>query len=145
MDYKTGSTYAYEDMEDDPLGAGTHLQLPVYALTVRNQLGGKCEIQAAYWFATARGGFEMKAVALTNILEERFREVISVIASNIEAGIFPGNPGSGAEGYNNCTYCDYRRVCPADPTIIWERKSQNPELTKYSRLAVVTIGEEETE
>jgi len=145
LDYKTGSTYAYEDMKDDPLGAGKHLQLPVYALTVRNQLGGKCEIQAAYWFATARGGFEMKAVALTNILEERFREAIGIIASSIEAGIFPSNPGSGGEGHNNCTYCDYRRVCPADPTTVWEMKSQNPELAQYTRLAVVTVGEEETE
>jgi len=56
---------------------------------------------------------------------------VHLIVSGIEGGIFPANPGSGGEGYNNCAYCDYRRICPTDVDIAWERKSQNPELAAY--------------
>jgi len=145
LDYKTGGTYAYKDMKDDPLGAGKHLQLPVYALAVRSHFGDKCEIKAAYWLVTAKGNFELKAVALTDTLESRFHEVIDLIVSSIGAGIFLGNPGSGSEDYNNCTYCDYRRICPSDPATAWEKKSQNPELEQYIRLAVGPAGGEEAE
>ena len=131
VDYKTGSSYQYRDMKDDPLGAGKHLQLPVYALAIRSRFGEKCEIRAAYWFITARGGFETKGVTLSEPLERGFRDVVRLIASGIEGGLFPANPGSGGEGYNNCAHCDYRRVCPADVDMAWERKSQSPELAGY--------------
>jgi CRISPR/Cas system-associated exonuclease Cas4 (RecB family) len=131
VDYKTGSSYPYRDMKDDPLGAGTHLQLPVYALAVRSRFGQECQIQAAYWFVTARGGFEARGVTLSEPLERGFRDVVRLIVSGIESGLFPANPGSGGESFNNCAYCDYRRVCPADVDIAWERKSQSPELAAY--------------
>jgi CRISPR/Cas system-associated exonuclease Cas4 (RecB family) len=131
VDYKTGGSYPYRDMNDNPLGAGTHLQLPVYALAVRSWFGQEREIQAAYWFVSARGGFETRVVTLSDSLEKDFRYMVCLIVSGIESGLFPANPGSGGEGYNNCAYCDYRRVCPADVDIVWERKSQNPELAAY--------------
>lgn len=131
VDYKTGSSYPYRNMKDDPLGAGTHLQLPVYALAVRSRFGQECEIQAAYWFVTARGGFETRGMILSEPLERGFRDMVRLIVSGIDGGLFPVNPGSGGEGYNNCAYCDYRRVCPADVDIAWERKSQSSELAAY--------------
>jgi len=145
LDYKTGSSYPFEDMNDDPLVGGRHLQLPVYAMAIRKHFGDKCDIEAAYWFISAKGGFEMKTVILSQVLENNFMEVIRVIASGIVSGLFPGNPGDGGEGYNNCTYCDYRRVCPANPDIIWERKSQNPELAEYVKLTGSQVVEESEE
>ncbi len=144
VDYKTGSSYPYRDMKDDPLGAGTHLQLPVYALAVRSRFGQEREIQAAYWFVSARGGFETRGMILSDSLEKGFRNMACLIVSGIEGGLFPANPGSGSEGYNNCAYCDYRRVCPGDVDIVWERKSQNPELAAYvSMTGGVETGETE--
>ena len=131
VDYKTGSSYPYRDMKDDPLGAGTHLQLPVYALAVRSRFGQECEIKTAYWFVSSRGGFETRGMILSEPLERSFRDMVRLIVSGIEGGIFPANPGSGGEGYNNCAYCDYRRVCSADVDIVWERKSQSSELAAY--------------
>jgi len=144
VDYKTGSSYPYRDMKDDPLGAGTHLQLPAYALAVRSRFGQEREIQAAYWFVSARGGFETRGMILSDSLEKGFRNMVCLIVSGIEGGLFPANPGSGSEGYNNCAYCDYRRVCPGDVDIVWERKSQNPELAAYvSMTGGVETGETE--
>jgi len=131
VDYKTGSSYSYRDIKDNPLGAGTHLQLPVYALAVRSRFGQECQIQAIYWFISARAGFETRGIILTEQLERDFRDVVRLIVSGIEGGLFPANPGSGGEGYNNCAYCDYRRICSADVDIAWERKSKNPELAAY--------------
>ncbi len=68
---------------------------------------------------------------LSEPLERGFRDMVRLIVSGIEGGLFPANPGSGGEGYNNCAYCDYRRVCSADVDIAWERKSQSSELAAY--------------
>jgi len=89
VDYKTGSSYPYRDMKDDPLGAGTHLQLPVYALAVRSRFGQEHEIQAAYWFVSARGGFETRGMILSDSLEKDFRDMVRLIVSGIEGGLFP--------------------------------------------------------
>lgn len=131
VDYKTGSSSPYRDMKDDPLGAGTHLQLPVYALAVRSRFGGECQIQAAYWFVSTKGGFERRGMILSEQLERDFVNMVRLVVSGIEGGLFPANPGSGGAGYNNCAHCDYTRICPADTDIAWERKSQNPELVEY--------------
>jgi len=131
VDYKTGSSYPYRDMRDDPLGAGTHLQLPVYALAAQSGFGQECEVQAAYWFISAKAGFETRGMILSEQLERNFGSTVRLIVSCIEGGLFPANPGSGGAGYNNCAYCDYARICSADTDIAWERKSQNPELASY--------------
>ena len=142
VDYKTGSSYPYRDMKDDPLGAGTHLQLPVYALAARSGFGGECEVQAAYWFISARAGFETRGMVLSKELERDFVKMVRLIVSGIEGGLFPVNPGSGGPGFNNCAYCDYARICPADTDTAWERKSQNPELASYVSMISGTKTEE---
>jgi ATP-dependent helicase/DNAse subunit B len=143
MDYKTGSTYPYKDMkEDNLLGAGRHLQLPVYALAVRNQFGGMCDVKAMYWFVTTKGNFEMKTVALSEV-EEDLGEIVRIIASGIERGLFPANPGISGESNDNCTYCDYECICPANCDIAWERKSQDPQLSEYVGMSRKQDAEEE--
>ena len=144
IDYKSGSAARFRDMKDDPLGAGTHLQLPVYALAARQVSAEAEDVLAVYWFVTNRGNFRMEQVYLSQI-EDRFTEVVGIITSNINKGLFPANPGttSGRDGGpRNCAYCDFDRVCPSNRRLLWERKSPNPEIAPYLSL---TYSDDEEE
>ncbi len=134
IDYKTGSSYPFKDMKKDPLGDGKHLQLPVYAMAARDHFSSKGEVRAAYWFISARGGFDRMPVMLADV-EVKLKDIVETIVCGIGAGLFPANPGAAAEQYNNCTYCDYQRVCPAGIDIAWERKSADPLLAGYLRMS----------
>lgn len=134
IDYKTGSTYPFRDMKKDPLDAGRHLQLPVYSLAAREHFKSRGEVQAMYWFISAKGGFETMPVALADV-EGKLKDIVETIVTGIGAGSFPANPGEGGEDYNNCRYCDYKRVCPADVELSWERKSAAPLLAGYLRMS----------
>jgi len=129
IDYKSGSTSPYRDMRKDLLGGGRYLQLPVYAQAVRNARGHKVEVEAFYWFVTTRGGFDRRGVPLAEV-EDRFHEVVEIIASGIEQGIFPANPGA-PDSRENCRYCDFKRICPANIDLLWERKAQDPKIAHY--------------
>jgi ATP-dependent helicase/nuclease subunit B len=141
VDYKFGSSYQYSDMRDDPLGGGRHLQLPVYAMAVRNAIEESEEVTASYWFATAKGKYEMKAIAL-NEVEQRFVIIIETIVSGIEEGLFPANPLSLDNRIDNCRYCDFDRICPANRDLHWERKSQNSNMATYLKLGRLDTEEE---
>ena len=134
IDYKTGSANPYKDMRDDPLDRGHRLQLPIYALAARLRYPGAREIRAAYWFTSARGKFEMKQVTLRDV-EERFTEVAAMIVSGIRRGVVPAHPGKpGNRGPENCTYCDFDRICPSNRERLWERKRSAPGMEPYAAL-----------
>ncbi len=135
-DYKTGSSYAYQDIgKDDYLGRGTHLQLPVYALAVRDALLPDATVEADYWFVSTRGKFDSIPVAL-NEVESDFRETVQTIMAGIRGGVFPANPGPpGQFGPVNCSYCDFQRVCPTGKVSLWERKRLSPQAVPYTRLS----------
>ncbi len=142
LDYKTGSAYGYKDLAKDPLARGRKLQLPLYAAAVQAALGEGVRVRAAYWFTSAKGGFALlppEPVALDTI-GERFTETVSVIAGSIHAGLFPANPGDGDA---NCTYCDFRTLCPQRRGRMWERKQADSRLAAY--VALSQGAEEETE
>ena len=134
VDYKTGSANPYKDMSDDPLGGGAHLQLPVYALAVRNALLPDAMVEAEYWFVSTRGGFQRVPVQLAEV-ETDFRATVQTIVQGIRNGVFPANPGSpGQNGPVNCAYCDFDRVCPANRQMLWERKQNSPQALPYVTL-----------
>jgi len=136
IDYKSGGSSRFDDMKDDPLGAGTHLQLPVYAMAAKQLASETEDVLAAYWFVTNRGNFKLSEVWLSDI-NERFNEVVATIASNIKKGLFPANPGTKTSfdgGPANCAFCDFDRVCPSNRRLLWERKSLNPEIAPYRAL-----------
>ena len=144
IDYKSGGSSRFDDMKDDPLGAGTHLQLPVYAIAAKQLAPEAKDVLAAYWFVTNRGNFKLSEVWLSDI-NERFNEVVATIASNIKKGVFPANPGTTTSfdgGPANCAFCDFDRVCPSNRRLLWERKSPNPEIAPYLAL---TYSEEDEE
>jgi len=144
IDYKSGSSTMFDDMRDDPLGAGTHLQLPVYAMAMKQRSPGAEDVLAAYWFVSTRGNFKLSQVWLSDI-DERFKEVVVTIASNIKKGLFPANPGTTSNrdgGPANCTYCDFDRICPSNRRLLWERKSTNLEISPYLALTPSKDGDE---
>ena len=135
MDYKTGSSRQYDKMEDDPLMAGKRLQLPVYALAVRETLLPDAALRAEYWFISANGGYTRVPVTL-DAVEAQFRNTVQAIADGVRGGVFPANPGPpGFGGPENCRYCDFQRICPTNKLALWARKGDSPQAAAYKTLS----------
>ncbi len=135
MDYKTGSSRQYEKMKDDPLMAGKRLQLPVYALAVRETLPPDAALRAEYWFTSANGGYTRVPVTL-DAIEAQFRNTVQGIVEGVRGGVFPANPGpAGFGGPENCRYCDFQRICPTNKLALWARKGDSPQTAAYRILS----------
>ena len=135
MDYKTGSSRQYDKMQDDPLMAGKRLQLPVYALAVRETLLPDATLRAEYLFISANGGYTRVPVTL-DIIEAQFRDTVQSIAKGVRGGVFPANPGPpGFGGPENCRYCDFQRICPTNKLALWGRKGDSPQAAAYKMLS----------
>ena len=144
LDYKTGGSYSYRKLKDDPIDRGQHLQLAIYSLAAHQALGKNVDVSAAYWFVSSGGKFELMPSPPINIEDEgvkqRFSEGISTIVGGIRSGLFPANPGSGDpnDSYNyesNCRFCDFKTLCPSRRDVQWSRKSRAPQLAGYVRLS----------
>ena len=143
MDYKTGSSRQYAQMADDPLMAGKRLQLPVYALAVRETLLPDATLRAEYRFISAKGGYIRVPVTL-DAVEEQFRNTVQAIVSGVRGGIFPANPGPpGFGGPENCRYCDFQRICPTNKLALWARKVDSPQVAAYKMLGGGTDADAE--
>jgi hypothetical protein len=145
LDYKTGSTRAYEALKKDPVDAGRRLQLPIYTLALQRSLGEGVTVRAAYWFVSARGKFAILPPEPVefNQVAERFDGAVGTIAQGIAAGLFPANPGAEDwGGFANCTWCDFDTLCPSRRDVLWEQKQGDPRLQAYLRLQMVGGGEE---
>ena len=134
LDYKTGGTGAYTNMNQDPVRHGTQLQLPVYGLAARQLLGDEVEVKVAYWFVSEKEKFATrpsKPMPLDKMLES-FTEAIETVADGIREGLFPANPGKDRA---NCRYCDFKNLCPTRRERHWERKRGDPRLSAYVAMA----------
>ena len=135
VDYKTGSSRQYAQMKDDPLMAGKRLQLPVYAMAVRETLLPDAALRAEYWFISANGGYTRVPVTLDTV-EAQFRSMVQAIAEGVRGGVFPANPGpSGFGGPENCRYCDFQRICPTNKLALWARKGDSTQAAAYKMLS----------
>ena len=135
MDYKTGSSQQYKKMKDDPLVAGKRLQLPVYAMAVRETLLPDAALRAEYWFISANGGYTRVPVTL-DAIEAQFRDTVQAIVEGVRGGVFPANPGPpGFGGPENCRHCDFQRICPTNKLALWERKGEAPQAAAYKTLS----------
>ncbi len=141
LDFKSGSTRSYSDIEQDVTASGTKLQLPIYALIAREILGPATEISAAYWFVFERGNKRLRPEHKVSIeqAQEKFDPVLDTIVGGIRAGNFPARPGnrdSWGDGppWKNCKYCDYSDACHSDRLILWARKKSSPPLSGYLTL-----------
>ena len=147
LDYKTGGTWGYTNMDDDPVGRGTRLQLPVYALAAQKMLGSGVDVKAAYWFVSSGGGFKTRPRSPVGLdeMKEPFTKVLDAVKASIGRGLFPANPGmSQSKRTENCKYCNFDKICPPESRRVrtWERKRENdPRLADY--LSMVAGGGEE--
>lgn len=156
LDYKTGGTWGYTNMDDDPVRRGTRLQLPVYALAAQQMLGSGVDVKAAYWFVSSGGGFKTRPRSPVGLdeMQEPFTKVVKTITHGIRAGLFPANPGMSAVeagrwvnpgmSQSNCKYCDFDKICPPESRRVrtWERKREN-DLRIVDYLSMVAGGGEE--
>lgn len=140
-DYKTGGDSTYKDIEETTVSRGTRLQLPIYALAARSRYGQDDEpVRARYLFISERADFAEYGYDVGKDRLETFVEVVSVIADGIRAGQFPARPGEpsgqpGVAGWDNCRFCEYDAICPAERDREWERKRTAPGLWSYVELA----------
>lgn len=135
-DYKTGGSDSFAGLKDDPVLRGTKLQLHIYARAARQVHGDESTpVKARYWFVSERGKFDEAAVDLDRDAP-RFDEALRVITDGIKQGLFPARPGEdGFYGFENCGYCDFRKLCPVDRDRRWERTRSDPALRAYRALA----------
>jgi ATP-dependent helicase/nuclease subunit B len=130
IDMKTGgdSRYAKIARGDDPLVRGTKLQLPVYAHAARQRYG-TAAAEAEYWFV--RRGMNRIAVPLADV-EERYEEVVGLLARSMRDGVFPHRPPETADhGWTQCPYCNPDRIGHTEARERWERKRRDPLLAQY--------------
>jgi hypothetical protein len=136
IDYKSGAVLdEHKELSSDPVYRGRLLQLPVYALAAQQLLGAQ-EVEAYYWFATEQRDYRTLGVAMTPSTRDRFQQVLQVIAQGISRGLFPARPGprDREEGFKNCHFCPFDRVCSRDREGHWRRKNASPLLTDYVAL-----------
>ena len=144
-DYKTGSARAFGMIEsgEDRLDRGQQLQLPIYALAVRQALGdASTRVSSNYWFVSEREEFRPIGYEVTPADEENLSATLGVLVGTIQAGTFPPVPGvTGFDArrqrntFKNCTYCAFDRLCAGgDRAEAWSEWSSTEELQGYIAL-----------
>lgn len=138
IDYKTGKTNLRpKHLDEDPVQAGTKLQLGLYAEAARQHFGHP-EAGAYYWFISSRGGFKLLGYDDTPDRQQRFREVVSSIVAGIESGLFVSNSGpfdSFWGSFDQCGFCDFDRLCPRDRDDQSAAKQADPAAARFAELA----------
>ncbi|HEY5076599.1 MAG TPA: PD-(D/E)XK nuclease family protein, partial [Acidimicrobiia bacterium] len=137
IDYKTGSERTYTSLShDDPVTAGTHLQLPVYAYAARAAYGNPdTTVEAYYWFVgrgrNRRIGYDVDAP-----VDDVFSTTLRTIVDGIEGGVFPASPAEPAPTpFITCVFCDPDGMGTTDRWREWERKRDAPELEGFRSLS----------
>ncbi len=145
IDYKTGSSWSYKRFGElpDPFLGGTKLQLPAYLAAA----GPAHEVEASYWFITRRAEFERVTLTATPEVIRRFHDVVRAIGDGVAAGAFPAVPGEDDErlsSWENCSYCEYTRICSRRRKYEYEAKSADPPFGPWLRVAFDARGGEDT-
>jgi hypothetical protein len=124
FDYKTGKYASYMGLEEDPVLAGTQLQMALYTRAARAQLGDEVDVGGAYWFVSHTNRFRRIALPADRaVVDGRLDQIVGSVAAAIGSGVFPAVPGEAdRESYKNCLYCPFDRVCSAGRDREWERK-----------------------
>jgi RecB family exonuclease len=126
-DYKTGSTKGYDKLDEDPVAAGTKLQLAIYALAVEQAFPGR-PIRAAYWHTAQPAGKELRGFDLADAAP-RAREVLTTVAGGVAAGTFPAHSGKENPvfgSFEECGFCDFDQLCSPDRERMFEAKRRDP-------------------
>ncbi len=138
LDYKTGSARSYQGLStDDPVVAGTKLQLPLYGLAGRLAAQDPTvTVRAHYWFATSRGQFGRVGYEVTDEVLAHTSAVLGRIVGGVEAGVFPPHPSElSTYLWIDCHTCNPDGLGTAELRRQWERKRHDPALAVYADLA----------
>ena len=130
IDYKTGKPNKYKD---NSFAGGKQLQLPLYLNSIDQlvtELDDIRDSSAQYYFATTKGGFKKICFNGENFLDRKddLIRLIQGVLTGTRMGIFIPTPedikpnNAGVLDGVNCSYCDFRQVCPVDLAAIYERK-----------------------
>ncbi len=149
-DYKTGRADGYSGLSpDDPLGGNTRLQLPIYALAVRDDHADAPGFHTEYWFISSRGRGRRIGYRLTDATIAALRGALRVVVDGIGGGLFPMRPPAGPSyGFVRCRWCDPDGLGAAEEHRAWERIRLDPALRTYvaavepDALAAAGIGTE---
>ena len=126
-DIKTGSARTFQALTDDPVAAGTKLQLPVYAHAARQLLSGT-DVEAQYWFVRKDRGLRIQ-LRLDDDLEKRYAATLGVLVNSIAAGNFPAKaPENPDFSWVQCRYCNPDGLGHGAARERWERKRFDPVL-----------------
>lgn len=139
IDYKTGDPSPYRDIGPDaPFGNGTKLQLATYALAIPDAT----EVEALYWFVTARGDYQRKGFAVTPEILGRLDAILRSIANGVAQGAFPAVPGAErGDVFDNCRYCEFDRICSRRRDDEFERKKGDAAFQAWLAVGATAKGE----
>ncbi|HMO95975.1 MAG TPA: PD-(D/E)XK nuclease family protein, partial [Tepidiformaceae bacterium] len=123
------------------LSGGKLLQLPVYALAVKEMAAG-APVAAQYWFVSEREQFAHRTVELTSSTEAAFRDVVGRFVRTIREGYFPPVPGiEDRDSWKNCQYCPYDAICPGSHRLeLWNQWKEDAGLVEFVELVDGTAG-----
>lgn len=157
-DYKSGGAGDYVPIEKalesggDRLAAGRQLQLPIYAMAVRQALAdSSTPVAANYWFVSERERFHTIGYELTATDEAKLAETLGILVGAVEGGTFPAVPGEPKYNaqrqkfsFEHCRFCAFDRVCAGgDRAEAWRERSGAEELYAYVALtASIPAGEQ---
>lgn len=148
VDYKTGQGKRYVEAAGGGAAAGRLLQLAVYEAAAR-AARPDADVSSGWWLLEAVGRDGQPLGILPNHLApDDFGAALEAIASGIEAGAFPADPGEdGYRGPDNCRFCSYDRVCRVDRVRALRRKAADPALEPWRALRAIgqSVARDETE
>ena len=91
-------------------------------------------MDAGYWFVSAKGGWKSVSIKVDAEVKQRFLATLDTISTEIAEGVFPANPGpEDYFNFENCKWCEYDRICPADRDRAWLRLQNAPALAALCR------------
>jgi len=94
-------------------------------------LGGRDtdDVHARYWLLSGERSASCYSLRVTDAVQERFRNVVGLIADGIDAGAFPAIPGESIPGgFLKCSWCDFDSVCPTTRDKQWATKREGSAL-----------------
>ena len=106
LDYKTGSTYAYE--ANKPFKGGRQLQHLIYALAIEQHLqleAGQVE-ESAYYFPTVKGLGERYIRKQDRTVRTNGLDILERLIDVMANGHF-----TLTDDENDCKFCEYKAVC----------------------------------
>jgi ATP-dependent helicase/nuclease subunit B len=134
-DYKTGSADGLSKLAEDPVKQGTKLQLAIYGLVVEREFPGR-PVRAEYWHTKQPVGKELRGIDLAEA-GPRVREVLSTVTTAVAEGTFPAHPGKENPFFNSfdeCSFCDFDRLCSPDRGRAFEAKRKDPAVAQFVEL-----------